>query len=327
MSKQIIEKINQLCSLESAVRKHINTTRYQNDLISDSDNWNQICCSLDTIGDTSYSISDYIESDYPSKMGLKYIYTYGLLQALIIQQDAMLHLSKAFKVTYKISEVLYGIRYIRNSAIGHPTKQNQGTPNGQTHFNYISRMTLSKNGFRLMKCYDQRKIEFLDVDLFKIIDNQLDEIKSGCEAIVVILKEADKMHKEKYKDDLLINIFHSIIGYHFEKIGEGIYSPNSSNIQFGLSRLKSVQKTYLKFENALKERGDLTSYTQYDLDEYKHALSMLEAYLEGSEHHMSESDARIYHFYMCEQHKHFEEIAKEVDATYASETQTEVKNS
>lgn len=77
MSRQIEDKINEIGSLEEAVRKHINPARYQNDLISNSDNWNQICCSLDTIGDTSYSISDYINSEYPEQIGLKYVFTYG----------------------------------------------------------------------------------------------------------------------------------------------------------------------------------------------------------------------------------------------------------
>ena len=325
MNKQILEKITQLDSLETVVREHINTTRYQNDLISDSDNWNQICCSLDAIGDTSYSISDYIESDYPSKEGLKYIYTYGLLQALFIQQDAILHLSEAFKIKYHRSDPLKQIRYLRNAAIGHPTKQTQGTPEGQTHYNFISRTTLSKNGFRLMQCYDQGKMKFIDVDLFKIIGDQLDEIKSGYESIANKLKEADKMHKQKYKDNLLINIFPSSIGYSFEKIPQGIHSPDLDNIRLGLAMLKGVKDTYLKFEKALKERGDFAPYTQYELDEYKHALSRLETYLEGGEHHMSESDARIYHFYMREQHKHFEQIAKEIDDTYACESQAEVK--
>lgn len=325
MNKQILEKIKQLDSLETVVREHINTTRYQNDLISDLGNWNQICCSLDSIGDTSYSISGYIESDYPSNEGLKYIYTYGLLQALFIQQDAILHLFEAFKIKYRRSDALKQIRILRNAAIGHPTKQTHGTPDGQTHYNFISRITLSKNGFRLMQCYDQGKMKFLDVDLYKIIGVQLDEIKSGYESIASTLKEADKMHKEKYKDNLLINIFPPTIGYSFEKISQGIHSPDLSNTRLGLAMLKGVKDAYLKFEKALKDRRDHNSYTQYELDEYKHALARLEAYLEGGEHHLSESDARIYHFYMREQHKHFEQIAKEIDDTYACESQAEVK--
>ena len=170
-----------------------------------------------------------------------------------------------------------------------------------------------------MQCYDQGKTKFLDVELYPIINGQLDGIKSGYEAIAKKLKAVDKMHKEKYKENLLIDIFHSSIEYSFEKIAQGIHSPDSSNTPFGLAMLKGVQKTYLKFENALKERGDIDSYTQYDLDEYKHALSRLGAYLEGDGHDMSERDARIYHFYVRQQHKHFEQIAKEVDATYADD--------
>lgn len=65
--KQILDVID---TLEDDVREHINTTRYQSYLIKDGNTWNQICCSLDTIGDTAYAIKDYIEADYPELIGL-----------------------------------------------------------------------------------------------------------------------------------------------------------------------------------------------------------------------------------------------------------------
>jgi hypothetical protein len=71
MNEIIKAKIGLIDALEDDVRDHINSTRYQNSLISDSGNWNQICCSLDTIGDTLYAINDYVEADYPQqKTGL-----------------------------------------------------------------------------------------------------------------------------------------------------------------------------------------------------------------------------------------------------------------
>ena len=81
--------------------------------------------------------------------------------------------------------------------------------------------------------------------------------------------------------------------------------------------LKGVQETYRKFELALQERGDLNEYTKYDLEEYKHALSKLAAYLDDSDSNMVEHDARIYHSYISNEHKHFEAIAKEIDEEYA----------
>jgi hypothetical protein len=130
------------------------------------------------------------------------------------------------------------------------------------------------------------------------------------------LKEADRVHREKYKDNLLEDIFHSSMGYTFSKVAEGIHSPHGSNVTFALSMLNSIQKTYEKFEASLLERGDLNEYTKYDLDEYNHALSKLEGYLKGDDLEMTDSDARIYHFYIREQHNHFEQIAKEVDEDY-----------
>lgn len=315
MNKQIVEKINEIGSLEAAVREHINTTRYQNDLISDSDNWNQICSSLDTIGDTSCSISDYVEAEYPSKTGLKYIYTYGLLQALFIQQNAISHLSEAFGIKYQRSDKLKQIRLLRNAAIGHPTKQDR-TPDGHTYYNYISRMTLSKQGFTLMQSYDQGKTKFLDIELYPIINDQLDEVRSAYETIANKLKEADKMHKEKFKGKLLADIFHSSMSYSFGKVAEGIHSPDRGKAAYGLSMLQFIQKTYSEFEAAFKERGDLDEYTKYDLDMYNHALSKLEAYLKGESVGLSEIDAKIYHFYIRENHNRFEQIAKEVDDSY-----------
>jgi len=309
----IEQRIKRISSFEDSVRGYINTTRYQNDLIKDSDNWNQICSSLDTIGDTLYSQQDYLNSEYPASDGLKYIFTYGLLQALFIQQDAMRHLSEAFGIQFELTDRLKEIRSLRNASIGHPTKNKT---KGSTYYNYISRMSLAKSGFTLMRSFDQGSNEFIDIEIYPIIDDQLKDIESSYKLLSEKLAEADRMHREKYKDNLLSNIFHSSMSYTFSKVAEGIHSPHGSNITFALSMLSSIQKTYAKFEESLLERGDLNEYTKYDLDEYNHALNKLEGYLNGNESGLTDSDARIYHFYIREQHNHFEQIAKEVDDDY-----------
>lgn len=314
--ESIENEIRRISALEESVRKYINTTRYQNDLIKNSDNWNQICCSLDTIGDTLYSQQDYLNSDYPERVGLKYIFTYGLLQALFIQQDAMVHLSEAFDIQFELTDRLKEIRSLRNASIGHPTKNRT---KGSTYYNYISRMTLGKSGFTLMRSFDQRNNEFIDIEIYPIIHDQLKDIEASYSFLADKLQEADRLHREKYRDDQLTDIFHSSMSYTFSKIAEGIHSPYGSNVTYALSMLRSIQETYTKFEDSLSERGDLNEYTKYDLDEYKHALCRIEKYLDGSETTLSESDARIYHFYIREQNKHFEQIAKEVDEIYREE--------
>lgn len=307
------EAIKRIHSIEESVRKFINTTRYQTELLKDIDAWNQICSSLDTIGDTLYSIEDYIDATYPESVGLKYIYTYGLLQALFTQQGAMRDLSEAFQIKFELSKKLKFIREIRNASIGHPTKNNV---KGSTYFNYISRMTLSKYGFTLMRSYEQGKTEFIEVELLSIINEQLHEIEASYQLLANKLIEIDKTHRRKYMDNLLVDLFHSSMGYSFSKVAEGIYTQNRRSAAFYLSMLQSIENTYQKFENALSERNELNEYILYDLNEYKHALSKLKDYLSNNESGLTECDANIYHFYIKEKHEHFVEIAKEIDKDY-----------
>tara|TARA_R110000868_G_scaffold104453_3_gene287595 strand:+ start:55 stop:1035 length:981 start_codon:yes stop_codon:yes gene_type:complete len=309
-------RIISITKLEDEVRKYINTTRYQNNLIKDGNNWNQICCSLDTIGDTLYAIDSYVKTEFPSDLGLKYIYIYGLQQALFIQQDAIKHLSEAFKIDYSHSDKVNEIRNFRNASIGHPTKQDRIKGEAKkVYYNYLSRPSLSKDGFSLMRCSDG-DTNFEKINILDVISSHFNEIEKAYKLIVKVLKEADRMHKEKFKDKLLVDIFHSSLGYYFEKIAQGIYSPEGSNVEFAISMLDIVIETYSKFEVALQERGDIESCTQHDLDGYNHALSKLNIYLKNQDSSMTEKDALIYLYYIRKNNKDFEQIANEIDQSY-----------
>jgi len=315
--EKITSTLRRISGIEISVRDHINTTRYQMELLKDSDNWNQICSSLDTIGDTLYSIKGYIGADYPDNDGLKYIFTYGILQALFIQQEAIKHLSEAFDVPYKTSEKLFKIRIIRNAAIGHPTKNDKNRDN-ITYYNYISRMTLNKWGFTLLRSSKKDRNAFIDVDLISILDEQTHEIEKSYKLLSEKLNEADRMHKEKYKDSLIGDIFHQVIHYQFEKVSEAIHSPSYHNGSLGLSMLASIENAYIKFETALSQRNELNEYIRHDLDEYKHAITVLKAYLSNENETMLENDANVYLFYLRENHKRFVDIAKEIDDEYVN---------
>jgi hypothetical protein len=81
-----------------------------------------------------------------------------------------------------------------------------------------------------------------------------------------------------------------------------------------------VKETYEKFKSALEERNELHEYTEFDLNEYFHAIGKLDEYLSGGENSMEEADARIYLSYLRNQHGHFVAIAKEIDEEYQPQT-------
>lgn len=311
--ESILSALHEITQLEDKVRDFINTGRHQVQLLASRNTWNQICSSLDVIGDTALSIQDYVSSPFPSSDGLKYVYTYGILQSLFLQQDAVRHLSEAFNLPHSPSERLTKVRDIRNSAIGHPTKQGG---NENRHYNYISRITMAKTGFTLMRASVNDDAKFIDVDLVEIIGEQLTDIQGALSSLSTKLQEADRMHRDKFGSNMLKDIFHASTSYLFEKISQGIHSPSQGNSSFGLSMLGSIEEMYKRFEVALLERRELNDYMRHDLDEYKHAVGVLRGYLSGNPRALSESDARVYHFYLREQHKHFVMIAKEIDSEY-----------
>ena len=319
--KSLIDRINRL---EKVVRKHINTHRYQVGFFKDPSNWNQICSSLYVIGDTICAIQSYCKSEFPNDDGLKYIYIYGLLQSLFLQQDSLRHLSEAFNVTYNASQTLLDIRGIRNAAIGHPTKQNQ---KGTRFYNYISRISMTKHGFGLLcrsepresdkvKVDIPREPDIEKVDILTMIRDQLSDVVRGYEKIAKKLEEADRVHKEKFKGTRIQDIFPSTMSYFLEKIAQGISAHSFGDRKFGQSNLEVLKETYEKYQAALSERNELSKHTESDLGEYFHAIKRLDEYLSGGGGSMEELDAYIYWEYLCNKHSSFVQIAKEIDEQY-----------
>jgi hypothetical protein len=111
---------------------------------------------------------------------------------------------------------------------------------------------------------------------------------------------------------------HKDLFYQFEKIGEAIMCPNEGNTNIGLSMLSSVEKAYLDFENELIERSELPGNQdlQYDLEQYKYAVLKIREYLNNGNAYLTDCDARIYLYYIREEHRHFVDIADEYDKEY-----------
>jgi hypothetical protein len=162
---------------------HINKGRYQKSLIKDIPNWNQICSSLDAVKDTLVAIYGYMETDFPENLGVKYIHTYGILQLLFAQQDAVLHLAGAFEIDFIRPVSFKTIRHIRNKSIGHPTKKEN--KDGTTH-HFIVRHSIAKDGFTLLNAKGEYNSE--KVSIPKLIYDQLVEVERICSQIAEKIK-------------------------------------------------------------------------------------------------------------------------------------------
>ncbi|MBI4338154.1 MAG: hypothetical protein HY683_10050 [Chloroflexi bacterium] len=170
---------------EERLREVVNHPGVQRELIKDTRKWQQICSSMDVIGDTDAAIAAYQQLDSVDDTGSLYLITYGVLQVLVVQQDAVTHAAEAVGFPCSFSDEVRRIRTIRNCAIGHPTKRRSGT---STESFGIIRVSLKHAGFTLYSFDWDGGTPSQDVNLLELIDKQGREM---CDALTGIAEHLD----------------------------------------------------------------------------------------------------------------------------------------
>lgn len=216
-----IEQVGEsvVASTTSKIRDFVNDSVIKKTSIfakkNDGD-WTQFFAALDTIEDTSLAIkgfqidSDKLFTEHP------YIATYGILQALYIQQDAVNYLKAALfgvgkKIDFKNDRYieLMKIRNLRNETIGHPikaSKKGKGSKyeNDEITSCTIDRSSINNEGFKYMLWMHSgtqtKHVKFKDV--VSLQDSVL-----GMELNLILkeLQKEEKAHKSKFKNEKLAN--------------------------------------------------------------------------------------------------------------------------
>lgn len=146
----------------------------------------QIRSSLDVIEDCQLALDSYFSSTAEPSSGECYTKVYGILQVLFVQQYAAMHLFQALNQTFASNDALKQIRETRNRATGHPTKKNEGKQKHSFHF--ISRMSLTQDGFQLRSESEGTKDRFEPIDVRTFIRDQGRELTAILTDLVTKLK-------------------------------------------------------------------------------------------------------------------------------------------
>ena len=300
------------------IRDLINNPRKQFNLLKNRTFWNQLCSSLDVIEDSDLAIDTYINSEFAEENGEKYLRLYGVLQALFLQQHAVINLCESLGFSDNITAhpKLKRIRNVRNDSTGHPTKRgNYGS------YHFISRASMTKSGFQLMSVYKNNKTTFENIPIIDLIKDQRTYLSKELKKIVDFLKIEEKKHKERFKMEKLENIFSS--RYHISKIFEGISKPKYAVMsEIHLQQIKDVMD---KFKKSLQKRGiEIETYDSikslYELLEYP--LKKLELYfkklIKKEKPAIDDKTAYIFADFIERHLSELKEIAKEIDTEYSS---------
>lgn len=304
----------EVADLEQQIRGFINNPRRQHALIKRPAAWNKLCSCLDLIGDTEMAIDAYLKHHEPVGDGEKYLLLYAVLQALILQQDAVDHLCEALDIDYVRDLLLQEIRNIRNSSIGHPIDAEYGRKSC-----FISRATISRYGFQLMISFpDGRLPEFRNVNIPNLIKGQRDVLRKVLSSVIDKLRSEEMEHREKFKDKKLQELFPKILGYYFEKISQTIPVHMDVNWgSYGSSHVQLIIECIKQFKSALDERGHpkpdhLLKEMTYPLDE------LMKFFQKPNESKLNDQDAYIFLFFIRAKMDELEQIAKELDEGYST---------
>ncbi len=306
---------------EERIRDLINEPRKQYTLIKKLGLWHQLCSCLDVIGDTELAIAAYTSQELVTNTGAAYLAVYGLLQALILQQDAIFNLCESLGINDTISNYprLQEIREIRNASIGHPTKRDRKRP-----FSYhaISRLSLSSEGFQLYTSDETGTSKFEWISTPQLIADQNSYASAIFTSIIEKLEKEAAAHKEQFKKEKLVAIFPPTLGYHISKVFESIQRGESYPL--GAINLHMVQQALKDFQSALTKRGiELDTYDAvkdvYDLLAFP--MTELETYFQyiekGEQPNINEKTAYIFAFFITKKIDELKELAREIDEGYA----------
>lgn len=300
--------------LEAVHRKMERGEKYYT-LLSDKPKWNQLCASLYAIEDAQSAIDAYTEYEFPPDISGKYLYIYGLLQALYLQQDAANGLSIALfdkKIDFrKDYPAVYEIREIRNDTTGHPTGRNRKIDAGQS-FVQIAQASMDKHSFSYAIYKESNDYVFEEkiVDLDKCILEQKKSVINILNDLCVSLDADWKKHIEKFQGKEMINIFDYL---------QLQYAKNNAleNGVFASAGLLSSKKMVEQCKQALTERfGDWKN-----IDCFRYEIEDIEEIYQLLDLQKGDTNTRINHFLtemLFVKMDNLAEYAKEIDEKFQS---------
>jgi hypothetical protein len=155
--------------LVQAIREVVNSPSWKHPILAQNREWDRLCAALDVLGDTELALDHYLEAWPPRDVGGQYLFIYGALQAMVVQQDAVHLLHASLGLPYERHETLKIIRDARNKAIGHPMDRRVG---GDRLACFISRPTLGRDEFQLMRLEREAGSGFETIAIPSLIAHQ-----------------------------------------------------------------------------------------------------------------------------------------------------------
>lgn len=303
-----------LDDLVSELRDLVNSDRVRGEL---APRWNQICSCMDAIGDAEWALAAHarLANQETGDEGMFYLAHFGFLQALFLQQDAVVQLCSALGMVDLGDTVKLDLREVRETRndIAHMTDRERGR-----RFVGIVRISMTSREFTTYSFGSGGMNESV-VSCAALSRQQFRCLFGVLEAAVTRLRDRERAHREKFRSISLQRIFHGA-DYCLQKLHAGVgteVTPNDRSFAGG--SLDSLQRMVREFGEAAAARGEGRESNQY----VAHALEATEQALlrmrEMLESHPDSIDAVAMATLVDSRLRRVLELASAVDRTYAQD--------
>jgi hypothetical protein len=293
---------------EETIRGFISCPPRQPQLLPDERRWSMVCSALDVVGDTQAAIAAYADILPSEAFGRAYLVTYGLLQTLYLQQDAVRHIFEALDLQFTAPAVLREIRRIRNETVGHPTNISRGQA-----FAFIVRMSIDERGFDYHLNTADGSFSANHVDLAQLVTKQNAAVLELLIHVCEQLRSEWLAHMEKYRQQKLASLLPNAWHYYISNVWKTL---EDDGLSFGLMHVRLLLDAVDKIESSLVERHDETDTLDFSMSRLKHAFSRLEQYFAGAPASFDSADAAVFLDFAADQLKTLEKRLEDLDQEY-----------
>lgn len=318
--------MSQINVLEQQLRDLIIAPRRHKEISGGESLFSQLCSALDAIGDTEMALDAYVTiSQQKLSVSELYLRTYGVLQALVIQQDAVEHIAESLSIVYRRAGGLWKMREIRVAAADHPTNHKS---RGAQAFSQITRLTLSTTEFDLLTVRTSSESDYQKIDVATLIEKQRGLISTALAQIVEAEINRETDHRRSFRSEALAATILISLEYNLQKISEEIHGPQAP--EFGITLLGGIRESLSTFEQMLRDRGELPALDEvfeYSAKSARNSLARLDQYLAlEAAAPFNQEDADAFLFKLRHDLEELRDLAEEIDRAYASDPAAEPRS-
>lgn len=276
-----------------------------------------VCAAADAIQDADQAIDTYLSAD-PSitDHGLLYLYTYGVLQAAYVQQDALITMRRAFglpaKPRHDMPVPMQALREVRNRTVGHPSSDKSKIAS------FIQQHSLRIGNIDLFTIEKDDEHNWQSVSINYHLNAHLSSVVDWLSELVEELEDREQKHRVALAANGSFSaLLPSSTDYLVRKVNSASHGPSYEQPDLGIEAKNTLKNAVEEIITRLEEAGLAHHGPAYNLRDGLRRLDRILPNTETSEE--ARADVQAYAAYLEKFFGELRRVLKEIDADLGME--------